>query len=91
MDRMIDLLRRGLEDQGCFVRPMQYTNEDDSGALRVTTDDDRVFSVHFHLEGQAMDRCPKFGWHIDASLPPGTIEVWQDGKRIGRIENIGSR
>ena len=51
MDSMIDILRRGLEDQGCFVRPMQYTNEEDSGALRVTTDDDRVFSVHFHMEG----------------------------------------
>ena len=51
MDSMIDILRRGLEDQGCFVRTMQYTNEEDSGALRVTTDDDRVFSVHFHMEG----------------------------------------
>lgn len=31
------------------------------------------------------------GTYIDHTLPPGTIEVWQDGKRIGRIENIGIR
>jgi hypothetical protein len=29
------------------------------------------------------------GHRVDSSLPPGTIEVWQDGIRIGRIENIG--
>ena len=50
METMIDLLRRGLEDQGCFVRPMQYAHEEDSGCLRVSTDDNRVFSVHFHPE-----------------------------------------
>lgn len=31
----------------------------------------------------------RMGWRIDSELPPGTIEVWQDGKRIGRIKNIG--
>ena len=31
------------------------------------------------------------GHRVDSSLPPGTLEVWQDGKRIGRIENIGQR
>ena len=31
------------------------------------------------------------GMRIDSNLPPGTLEVWQDGKRIGRIENIGKR
>ena len=50
METMIDLLRRGLEDQGCFVRPMQYINEEDSGCLRVSTGDNRVFSVHFRPE-----------------------------------------
>jgi len=29
------------------------------------------------------------GHRVDHTLPPGTLEVWQDGKRIGRIENIG--
>lgn len=29
------------------------------------------------------------GHRVDSSLPPGTLEVWQHGKRIGRIENIG--
>jgi hypothetical protein len=48
METMLDLLRRGLEDQGCFVRPMQYTHEEDSGILRVTAPDDRVFSIHFN-------------------------------------------
>jgi hypothetical protein len=33
----------------------------------------------------------EIGMRIDGSLPPGTIEVWQGGKRIGRIENIGLR
>lgn len=27
----------------------------------------------------------------DDGMTPGTIEVWQDGVCIGRIENIGSR
>lgn len=31
----------------------------------------------------------KIGWRIDSDLPPGTIEVWQDGKRIARMINIG--
>lgn len=31
------------------------------------------------------------GMRIDPCLPPGTLEIWQDGKRIGRIENIGLR
>jgi hypothetical protein len=31
------------------------------------------------------------GMRVDPMLPEGTIEVWQDGKRIGRIENIGIR
>jgi hypothetical protein len=29
------------------------------------------------------------GHRVDHTLPPGTLEVWQHGKRIGRIENIG--
>ena len=29
------------------------------------------------------------GWRVDSTLPPGTLEVWKDGQRIGRIENIG--
>ena len=48
METMLDLLTRGLQDQGCFVRPMQYTPKEDSGILRVTTDDDRMYSVHFN-------------------------------------------
>ncbi len=31
------------------------------------------------------------GFRVDPMLPEGTIEVWSDGKRIGRIENIGSK
>lgn len=31
------------------------------------------------------------GTYVDHTLPPGTLEVWQDGKRLGRIENIGSK
>lgn len=30
------------------------------------------------------------GFRVDSDLPSGTIEVWQDGKRVGRIENIGT-
>jgi len=48
METMLDLLTRGLQDQGCFVRPMHYAHGDDSGILRVTTDDDRIFSIHFN-------------------------------------------
>lgn len=33
----------------------------------------------------------RVGWRADSNLPEGTYEVWQDGKRIGRIENIGRR
>jgi len=28
---------------------------------------------------------------VNPTLPAGTIEVWQDGKRLGRIDNIGLR
>lgn len=35
--------------------------------------------------------CGVVGVHVDHHLPPGTLEVWQDGKRIGRIENIGRK
>lgn len=31
------------------------------------------------------------GVRVDETLPPGTIEVWQEGKRIGRVINIGQR
>jgi len=33
----------------------------------------------------------RVGWRADSSLPEGTYEVWQDGKLLGRIENIGRR
>lgn len=29
------------------------------------------------------------GCHVDHRLPPGTLEVWQDGRRLGRITGIG--
>ena len=38
---------------------------------------------------QNLPRILGIGMRIDSDLPPGTLEVWQDGKRIGRIENIG--
>jgi hypothetical protein len=31
------------------------------------------------------------GHRVDSNLPPGTIEIWQDGRLLGRIENIGRR
>ena len=33
----------------------------------------------------------KVGFRVDSDLPPGTMEFWQDGKRIGRVESIGVR
>jgi hypothetical protein len=35
--------------------------------------------------------CSFIGHRVDSELPPVTLEVLQDGKRIGRIENIGIR
>jgi len=29
------------------------------------------------------------GYHVDSGLPPGTLEIWQDGKRLCRVINIG--
>jgi len=40
---------------------------------------------------QNLPRTLDIGYIVDAELPPGTIEFWQDGKRIGRIENVGVR
>lgn len=38
---------------------------------------------------QNLPRDLGIGCHVDHTLPPGTLEVWQEGKCLGRIENIG--
>ena len=46
----LGIIRTALINAGCFVRTLQYNHSDDSGGiLRVTTDDDRIYSVHFDL------------------------------------------
>jgi len=50
MNSMLDLLTISLQDAGCFARVIHYDTEKDSGILRVTTDDERVYSVHFTPE-----------------------------------------
>ena len=38
---------------------------------------------------QNLPRDLGIGTYIDHTLPEGTLEVWQNGERIGRIVNIG--
>lgn len=42
-----------------------------------------------NMINQNIPRGMNVGWRADHTLSPGTIEVWQNGTRIGRIENIG--
>jgi len=42
------LLILSLQDAGCFVRSLQMDSDGDSGILRVTTDDERIYSIHFN-------------------------------------------
>jgi hypothetical protein len=48
MPNFDDTLAAGLIDQGCFCRIMQVDPDGDSGVMRVTTSDDRVYSIHFN-------------------------------------------
>jgi hypothetical protein len=53
--------------------------------------DPPLFCERGTMFNQNIPRILGVGTRIDHTLPPGTLEVWQDGKRIGRIENIGIR
>ena len=55
----------------------------------VNTDPIPIFCDKGIMINQNLPRSLGIGTHVDPNLPEGTIEVWQDGKRIGRIENIG--
>lgn len=56
-------------------------------SLKVPLFCDRGTMVNMNLPSSLCN----IGWRVDSDLAPGTLEVWQDGKRIGRIENIGVR
>ena len=47
-ESFLDILNRALINAECHVRTLHFNERYDSGIVRVTTDDELVYSIHFN-------------------------------------------
>lgn len=93
-DAQFQALGGGKLPNGTFCRiQKQHAAQGHPTNLRgCRLDTDKDGNCPIHPAGCPTERpidLPGIGIHVDASLPEGTVEVWQGEKRMGRIENIG--